>query len=88
MVHSGEPQVRVRDGVASVPRLARVSPQRDARPLNPEGTVLITGGTGTLGALTARHLVTAHGVRLVRSEADDLAFPGNGRQLGLASEGR
>ncbi|WP_344295849.1 beta-ketoacyl reductase, partial [Streptomyces synnematoformans] len=28
-----------------------------------DGTVLITGGTGTLGALVARHLVTAHGVR-------------------------
>ncbi|PPK71456.1 hybrid non-ribosomal peptide synthetase/type I polyketide synthase [Actinokineospora auranticolor] len=27
------------------------------------GTVLITGGTGTLGALLARHLVTAHGIR-------------------------
>ncbi|MDG9715513.1 type I polyketide synthase [Streptomyces sp. DH24] len=27
------------------------------------GTVLITGGTGGLGALVARHLVTAHGVR-------------------------
>ncbi|MEU1180196.1 alpha/beta fold hydrolase [Streptomyces sp. NPDC005820] len=33
------------------------------RPLDPEGTVLITGGTGALGALAARHLVTAHGVR-------------------------
>ncbi|NUR60108.1 MAG: SDR family NAD(P)-dependent oxidoreductase, partial [Catenulispora sp.] len=32
-------------------------------PLNPDGTVLITGGTGTLGALTARHLVTDLGVR-------------------------
>nr|APD71982.1 type I polyketide synthase 9 [Streptomyces sp.] len=30
---------------------------------DPEGTVLVTGGTGTLGALTARHLVTARGVR-------------------------
>ncbi|MYU31520.1 SDR family NAD(P)-dependent oxidoreductase, partial [Streptomyces sp. SID8358] len=28
-----------------------------------EGTVLITGGTGTLGRLFARHLVTKHGVR-------------------------
>ncbi|WP_386389604.1 SDR family NAD(P)-dependent oxidoreductase [Streptomyces palmae] len=28
-----------------------------------EGTVLITGGTGTLGGLLARHLVTRHGVR-------------------------
>ncbi|MFI0723143.1 SDR family NAD(P)-dependent oxidoreductase [Streptomyces sp. NPDC021224] len=33
------------------------------RPLDPDGTVLVTGGTGTLGALVARHLVTAHGVR-------------------------
>ncbi|MEV5606660.1 SDR family NAD(P)-dependent oxidoreductase [Streptomyces sp. NPDC052299] len=31
--------------------------------LDPEGTVLITGGTGTLGALFARHLVTAYGAR-------------------------
>ncbi|MGQ5668619.1 SDR family NAD(P)-dependent oxidoreductase, partial [Streptomyces sp. ECR2.10] len=39
----------------------------DAVPATPEtertGTVLITGGTGTLGALLARHLVTEHGVR-------------------------
>jgi polyketide synthase 12 len=27
------------------------------------GTVLVTGGTGTLGAVVARHLVTAHGIR-------------------------
>lgn len=27
-----------------------------------EGTVLVTGGTGTLGGLVARHLVTEHGV--------------------------
>jgi polyketide synthase 12 len=33
------------------------------RRLDPAGTVLITGGTGTLGRLLARHLVTAHGVR-------------------------
>ncbi|WP_338399812.1 type I polyketide synthase [Streptomyces caatingaensis] len=32
-------------------------------PLDPEGTVLVTGATGTLGALVARHLVTEHGVR-------------------------
>ncbi|MBD0670456.1 hypothetical protein BU198_06930, partial [Streptomyces sp. CBMA156] len=32
-------------------------------PLDPEGTVLITGGTGTLGGLLARHLVTERGVR-------------------------
>jgi NADPH:quinone reductase-like Zn-dependent oxidoreductase/malonyl CoA-acyl carrier protein transacylase/nucleoside-diphosphate-sugar epimerase/acyl carrier protein len=33
------------------------------RSLDPEGTVLITGGTGVLGTLLARHLVTNHGVR-------------------------
>ncbi len=33
--------------------------------LDPRGTVLITGGTGDLGALVARHLVGACGVRSV-----------------------
>ncbi|MFK8850131.1 SDR family NAD(P)-dependent oxidoreductase [Streptomyces sp. Ac-502] len=33
------------------------------QPLDPDGTVLITGGTGTLGATLARHLITRHGVR-------------------------
>jgi polyketide synthase 12 len=33
------------------------------RPLDPDGTVLITGGTGVLGTLLARHLVTRHGAR-------------------------
>jgi polyketide synthase 12 len=31
-------------------------------PIDTQGTVLVTGGTGTLGALLARHLVTRHGV--------------------------
>jgi NAD(P)-dependent dehydrogenase (short-subunit alcohol dehydrogenase family) len=31
--------------------------------LDPEGTVLITGGTGTLGMLLAKHLVAAHRMR-------------------------
>nr|WP_053745361.1 type I polyketide synthase [Streptomyces sp. NRRL WC-3618] len=33
------------------------------RPLDPDGTVLVTGGTGTLGSLAARHLVTRHHAR-------------------------
>nr|WSX18684.1 SDR family NAD(P)-dependent oxidoreductase [Streptomyces tubercidicus] len=32
-------------------------------PLAGDGTVLVTGGTGGLGALVARHLVAEHGVR-------------------------
>jgi acyl transferase domain-containing protein/NADPH:quinone reductase-like Zn-dependent oxidoreductase/acyl carrier protein/NADP-dependent 3-hydroxy acid dehydrogenase YdfG len=33
------------------------------RSLDQDGTVLITGGTGTLGGMLARHLVTRHGAR-------------------------
>ncbi|WP_406473763.1 SDR family NAD(P)-dependent oxidoreductase [Streptomyces platensis] len=62
-VASGEPQVAVRDGVVSVPRLVRTAPSDSAPVWGSEGTVLITGGTGTLGALFARHLVSEHGVR-------------------------
>ncbi|MFH8371713.1 type I polyketide synthase, partial [Streptomyces sp. NPDC018031] len=62
---TGEPHLAWRDGAWSVPRLARadLAPEPGRRPLDPAGTALITGGTGTLGALFARHLVTAHGVR-------------------------
>ncbi|MGW3275051.1 type I polyketide synthase, partial [Streptomyces kronopolitis] len=46
-------------------------------PLDAEGTVLVTGGTGGLGALVARHLVTAHGVRhLVLSSRRGPRAPG------------
>ncbi|WP_344641640.1 polyketide synthase dehydratase domain-containing protein, partial [Kitasatospora cystarginea] len=56
---SGEPQLAVRAGDAFAPRLARVPAIAEAEPLvlDPEGTVLVTGATGTLGALFARHLV-------------------------------
>ncbi|WP_218037148.1 type I polyketide synthase, partial [Streptomyces spinoverrucosus] len=62
---SGEPQVAVRDGRLHVPRLTRTAPEaeRAERPFDPDGTVLVTGGTGGLGGLLARHLVTRHGVR-------------------------
>ncbi|HEX2314119.1 MAG TPA: type I polyketide synthase, partial [Thermomonospora sp.] len=60
---SGEPQVAIRDGVLSVPRLTRVAPAASSVALDPEGTVLVTGATGALGSLVARHLVTEHGVK-------------------------
>ncbi|MET9002900.1 SDR family NAD(P)-dependent oxidoreductase [Amycolatopsis sp. NPDC004169] len=60
---SGEPQLALRGGELHVPRLARAAvPQREHR-WNPDGTVLITGASGVLGGLLARHLVAAHGVR-------------------------
>jgi acyl transferase domain-containing protein/NADPH-dependent curcumin reductase CurA/thioesterase domain-containing protein/acyl carrier protein len=36
---------------------------RVPRPLDPDGTVLITGGTGGLGAMLATHLAERHGAR-------------------------
>ncbi|MEU9477997.1 SDR family NAD(P)-dependent oxidoreductase [Streptomyces sp. NPDC048191] len=60
---SDEPQLALRDGTVHVPRLARSGARGPAPVLDPDGTVLITGGTGVLGALVARHLVTEHGTR-------------------------
>ncbi|MFJ2709185.1 SDR family NAD(P)-dependent oxidoreductase [Streptomyces sp. NPDC087428] len=65
---SGEPELAIRETGLWAPRLVRVdrplaadAPSRS--PFGGDTTVLVTGGTGTLGALVARHLVTAHGVR-------------------------
>ncbi|MEU4245702.1 SDR family NAD(P)-dependent oxidoreductase, partial [Actinoplanes sp. NPDC026619] len=59
---TGEPQIALRDGVGHTPRVARATPAGEIV-LDPEGTILITGGTGALGAVLARHLVTRHGAR-------------------------
>ncbi|MFE4368423.1 type I polyketide synthase [Streptomyces sp. NPDC056835] len=79
-VATGEPQVAVRNGAASVARLAQLSTPADApepEAFAPDGTVLITGGFGMLGGLTARHLVTRHGVRdLVLTGRRGAAVPG------------
>ncbi|NED84510.1 SDR family NAD(P)-dependent oxidoreductase [Streptomyces sp. SID11233] len=67
VLSSPEPQTAVRDGIAYVPKLvpaSRKAPEEDPpRRLDPEGTVLITGGAGSLGISFARHLVAGHGVR-------------------------
>ncbi|MEU7646490.1 type I polyketide synthase [Streptomyces huasconensis] len=58
------PETAVRNGSAFVPELVSLDERRaPRRRLDPEGTVLITGGTGSLGMMMARHLVTGHGVR-------------------------
>uniref|UniRef100_UPI001301E958 type I polyketide synthase n=1 Tax=Thermoactinospora rubra TaxID=1088767 RepID=UPI001301E958 len=72
----GEPELAVRGHDVLVPRLLRAESGDTVRPAprdsddgsqpapwDPDGTVLITGGTGSLGRLVARHLVTRHGVR-------------------------
>ncbi|MFG1892177.1 type I polyketide synthase, partial [Micromonospora sp. NPDC049051] len=62
-VATGEPQVAVRGGVLTVPRLATQTGGPERALFDPAGAVLVTGGTGTLGAALARHLVTTHGAR-------------------------
>ncbi|MBW8094160.1 SDR family NAD(P)-dependent oxidoreductase, partial [Streptomyces hygroscopicus subsp. hygroscopicus] len=66
-VRADEPQATLRAGRLVVPRLMRVrdtgrADEADAAGpapggLDPDGTVLVTGGTGTLGGLVAEHLV-------------------------------
>ncbi|MGW0595339.1 type I polyketide synthase, partial [Streptosporangium sp. NPDC002607] len=82
---SGEPQVAVREGEVWVPRLARVLPGDVGADVSgdnpgawdPEGTVLITGGTGGLGALFARHVVAERGMRhLLLTSRRGLEAPG------------
>ncbi|MFJ7041658.1 SDR family NAD(P)-dependent oxidoreductase, partial [Streptomyces rochei] len=66
-----ETETAVRDGEVRVPRLTRVVSADDTSsaaidvPLSDTdgGTVLLTGGTGGLGRILARHLVVQHGVR-------------------------
>ncbi|MDX3192752.1 type I polyketide synthase [Streptomyces sp. MN03-5084-2B] len=81
-----EPQIAVRDGVPYALRITRAAPA-PARPIDPSGTVLITGGTGALGALLARHLVTGHGVRhLLLVSRSGPAAPGAGELLASLRE--
>ncbi|PSM40184.1 hypothetical protein C6Y14_25975 [Streptomyces dioscori] len=83
-VEAGEPQLAVRDGGLSRPRLVRCPPGTSARRPDTAGTVLVTGGLGALGALVARHLVRRHGVRrLVLLGRRGPATPGAGE---LAAE--
>ena len=66
---SDEPQLALRSGDLFAPRLARMAPpaaagvpEQSIAGIDHNGTVLITGGTGELGALLAKHLIAEHGV--------------------------
>ncbi|MFD7833922.1 SDR family NAD(P)-dependent oxidoreductase [Streptomyces sp. NPDC059761] len=62
VIASAEPESAVRGAGLLIPRLTPVTDAATDTPaLDPEGTVLITGGTGGIGAHLARHLVTEHG---------------------------
>ncbi|WP_203823203.1 type I polyketide synthase, partial [Paractinoplanes ferrugineus] len=59
-----EPELAIRRGRPYAPRLRRMPFDGGAGgAFRVDGTVLVTGGTGGLGSVFARHLVTAHGVR-------------------------
>ncbi len=76
VVASGEVEAAVRAGVVRVPRLAKVGAVEGTVPAV-DGTVLVTGGTGGLGAVVARHLVVEHGVTsLVLTSRRGLGAPG------------
>ncbi|EXG82137.1 short chain dehydrogenase/acyltransferase [Cryptosporangium arvum DSM 44712] len=69
---TGEPQLAVRKNVIRAARLAALpAPPADkpadaatgAHAWDPDKTVLITGGTGGLGAILAEHVVTSWGMR-------------------------
>ncbi|WP_033255103.1 polyketide synthase dehydratase domain-containing protein [Kitasatospora phosalacinea] len=60
---AGAPQLALRGHRLLAPALAAAAPGETPPVLDPAGTVLVTGGTGGLGALFARHLVSAYGVR-------------------------
>ncbi|MET7719084.1 type I polyketide synthase, partial [Streptomyces sp. NPDC005407] len=103
---SGEPELALRGGSVHVPRLVRAgsrptpASQPDAVGSRPteetgrtlsQGTVLVTGGTGGLGALVARHLVTEREVRhLVLASRRGTDAPGAGELVteltGLGAE--
>ncbi|WP_424639492.1 SDR family NAD(P)-dependent oxidoreductase [Embleya sp. AB8] len=58
----GEPVAAVRAGRVWVPRVAPTA-GADRPTWDPAGTLLITGGSGAIGALVARHAVEVWGVR-------------------------
>ncbi|NJP82838.1 SDR family NAD(P)-dependent oxidoreductase, partial [Streptomyces sp. AA8] len=65
-VASGEPQFAVRGQDVFVPRLTKAAgaaADGGDVPDLADGTVLVTGASGSLGALVARHLVSEHKVR-------------------------
>ncbi|WP_406467140.1 SDR family NAD(P)-dependent oxidoreductase [Streptomyces hirsutus] len=67
MAGSAEDQVALRDGTAHGRRLVRAATGGRAAPRDwkPRGTVLVTGGTGALGAHVARWLATRGAEHLV-----------------------
>ncbi|MEU5047694.1 type I polyketide synthase [Streptomyces griseorubiginosus] len=85
VLRTGEPQLALREGSFYAPRLDRHRPEGGTTTVfDADRTVLITGGTGALGGLVARHLVASHGVRrlLLLSRSG----PGSAEVAGLVAD--
>ncbi|WP_455569198.1 SDR family NAD(P)-dependent oxidoreductase [Streptomyces misionensis] len=64
LLAADEPQAALRGDTLLLPRLARATAETPASaPDFGSGPVLVTGASGALGGLVARHLVAEHGVR-------------------------
>ncbi|NJP44344.1 type I polyketide synthase [Actinacidiphila epipremni] len=63
LLATGEPRLALRAGAAFASRLERVRAAEGELPVLDSGSVLVTGASGALGGLFARHLVVEYGVR-------------------------
>ncbi|WP_410641656.1 type I polyketide synthase [Amycolatopsis sp. lyj-346] len=78
LADGAEDQVALRPSGAFLRRLARAARRGEpaGRPWTPRGAVLVTGGTGALGAHVARWLVGRGAERLILTSRAGLAAPG------------
>ncbi|MEU9828093.1 type I polyketide synthase [Micromonospora chersina] len=86
-----EPQLAVRGGALLRPRLApsvEAGRRVPGAGMDPTGTALITGATGALGRLVARHLIQRYGLRhlllLSRGGGEDAGEPSDLTDLGAS----
>jgi acyl transferase domain-containing protein/NAD(P)-dependent dehydrogenase (short-subunit alcohol dehydrogenase family)/thioesterase domain-containing protein/acyl carrier protein len=87
LAQTEEPQLALREGVPRVPRLVRaVEAEKQAPALDPEGTVLITGGLSGLGALTAKHLAEQGSKHLLLTSRRGPDAPGTGELIAELAE--
>jgi thioesterase domain-containing protein len=86
---SGKTVVAVRAGTVMIPRLSQVPHGSSAGAIDTSGTVLITGGTGALGSLLSRHVVSTYAARhlLLISRAGEDAPGARELRVELASHG-
>ena len=79
----GEDQVAIRPAGVMARRLTRAEPPRDTVPWAPEGTVLVTGGTGAIAGHVARWVASRGAPHIVLASRSG---PGAAQAAALAAE--